>query len=179
MAAALSTLARPYAKAVFSLAQESGALKEWSARLATLTQALSDPQVAALAAHPALSRSDLAAALAKGIGASLGKEGESLLRLLVSNTRLKALPEIASQFEALRAAAEARVEVEITSAAPVAKPQQDALAAGVKKRLAREVAITWKTDESLIAGALIRAGDLVIDGSVRGELDKLQTALAR
>src|SRR5690606_37690438 len=99
--------------------------------------------------------------------------------LLVENGRLKAAPAIAGQFEALRAEAESRVDVEITSAAAIDKAQQDRLVAAIGKRLAREVAVEWKTDPALIAGAVIRAGDMVIDGSVRGELERLQTTLAR
>jgi F-type H+-transporting ATPase subunit delta len=92
---------------------------------------------------------------------------------------VRTLPAIAAQFEQLRAEAEARVDVEITSASAVPQAQQQQLAAAVGKRLQRDVAITWKTDAELIAGARIRAGDLVIDGSVRGELDRLRTALTR
>ena len=105
--------------------------------------------------------------------------GQATTRLLVENGRLAALPAIAEQFEQLRAEAEARVDVEITSAVEVPTAQQQQLADAVKKRLQREVAIRWSTDPELIAGALIRAGDLVIDGSVRGELDRLQTVLTK
>jgi F-type H+-transporting ATPase subunit delta len=109
----------------------------------------------------------------------LNAEGRALLKLLAENGRLRAAGPIAAQYEALRAEAESRVNVEVTSAAPVEPAQRDALAAAIKKRLKRDVAIEWKTDESLVAGAVIRAGDLVIDGSVRGELERLATALTR
>lgn len=175
----ISTLARPYAKAVFELAREGGKLKEWSATLAAIAGAVTQPQVRALILSPALTKADLASILGQVLAKGVSGEGIAFLKLLVENGRLKAAPSIAEQYEALRAAAESRVDVEITSAVAVEKPQQDALAGAIKKRLDREVAIDWKTDESLIAGARIRAGDLVIDGSVRGELEKLQTALAR
>lgn len=174
----LSTTARPYAKAVFELAREGGKLKEWSAQLAALAQAVAQPQLSRLIGHPALSRSELNAVLGAALSKDLDAQGQSLLRLLGDNGRLKAAGSIAEQFEALRAEAEARVDVEVTTAAAVGKPQQDALASSIRKRLAREVVIEWKTDESLVAGALIRAGNLVIDGSVRGELERLQIALA-
>jgi F-type H+-transporting ATPase subunit delta len=175
----LSTYARPYAKAVFELAREGNSFKVWSEALAALAKLLSDAKLAALLRNPALTRSELAALMAQALKGKVADEALSLVRLLVENGRLAATPAIAEQFEQLRAEAEARVDVEITSAAAVDKAQQDQLAAAVRKRLARDVAITWNTDPALIAGALIRAGDLVIDGSVRGELERLQTALAR
>lgn len=175
----LSTLARPYAKAVFELARDGGKLKDWSAQLAAIAAAIANPQIAKLIGHPTLNKPQLAAIIGEALGKQLSGEGQSLLRLLAENGRLKAAGHLASQYEALRAEAESRVEVEITSAVAVEAAQQATLSASIKKRLARDVAVAWKTDESLIAGAVIRAGDLVIDGSVRGELERLQTALAR
>ena len=175
----LSTIARPYAKAVFELARESGKLKEWSATLAAIAAAVTDKQLGALVGNPALSRSQLAALMGEALARNVNSEGQSLLRMLAENGRLKAAVSMAQQYEALRAEHEMRVEVEITSAAPVAQQQQSELAAAVRKRVQREVAVAWKTDESLIGGAIIRAGDLVIDGSVRGELEKLRTVLAK
>lgn len=175
----ISTLARPYAKAAFELARDTGKLKDWSAQLAALAAAVSDKQIAALIGNPKLTRVQLYAVLGDVLGKSLNAEGQNLLRILVDNGRLKTAASITQQFEALRAEAELRADVEITSAVVVEKAQQDQLASAIKKRLARDVMIEWKTDESLIAGAQIRAGDLVIDGSIRGELEKLQTALAR
>ena len=175
----ISTLARPYAKAVFELARDSGKLKEWSAQLAAIAAAIGNPQLGKLIGHPTLTKAQLAAILGEVLGKQIGSEAQSLLRLLTENGRLKCAPSIAEQYEALRAEAESRVEVEITSAVAVEAAQQSALAASIKKRLSRDVVVQWKTDEALIAGAVIRAGDLVIDGSVRGELERLQTVLAR
>lgn len=175
----LSTLARPYAKAVFELARDAGKLKEWSAQLAALSAAVNDKQLGKLIGQPELTKAQLAAIIGEALAKQLNGEGQSLLRLLTENGRLKCAPFIAEQYEALRAEAETRVDVEITSATALDKAQQEALAASVKKRLARDAVVQWKTDESLIAGAVIRAGDLVIDGSVRGELERLQTVLAR
>lgn len=174
----ISTLARPYAKAVFELARDGKSLKEWSAQLAAIAEAVANPQIAQLIGHPALSRAELADVLGKVLK-NLDAEGQSLLKLLTENGRLGTAGAIAEQFEALRAEAEARVEVEVTTAAKVEKAQQDALSSAIRKRLDRDVVIAWNTDESLVAGAVIRAGDMVIDGSVRGELERLQTALTR
>lgn len=173
----LSTLARPYAKAAFELARDAKRFKEWGDALNALATAVKSPDVAGLIGHPALFKGDLAEVLSQVVAATLGEEGRSLVKLLVENNRLQAAPFIAEQFEALRAEAESRIDVEITSAVPIPPAQQEKLADAVGKRLARDVVVEWKTDESLVAGAVIRAGDLVIDGSVKGELEKLRTAL--
>jgi F-type H+-transporting ATPase subunit delta len=176
--AELHTLARPYAKAVFELAHQAGALQQWSQTLRTLSGAVSDTQVSALLTDPRLSRHDIGAVLIAALGERLDGQGRNLVQLLAENHRLAVLPAIAEEFEALRAEAERRVEVEITTAAAVAEPEQQALLGAVRKRLAREVQVAWKTDAALIAGAVIRAGDLVIDGSVAGELEQLRQAVA-
>jgi len=177
--AELSTLARPYAKAVFELAKETKAFAAWSKQLAALAAAVAEPQVAAVIGHPALTRTALAEIVVKTIGNELDAQGQALVKLLADNARLQAAGELAQQFEVLRADYETRASVEITSAVAVPAAQQKALADAVAKRLGRAVEMSWTTDESLIAGALIRAGDQIIDGSVRGELAQLQTALSR
>lgn len=175
----LSTLARPYAKAAFELAHEAGKFPQWSEALNTLASAVKSPELSGLISHPALFKDDLADALSKALSDKLGREGAALVKLLVENKRLPITPFIAEQYEALRAEAESRIDVEITSAVDVPAAQREQLSNAVGKRLSREVVVSWKTDESLVAGAVIRAGDLVIDGSVKGELEKLRTALAR
>lgn len=178
-----STTAHPYAKAVFELARDSGpgsdGYKTWSESLRAVAELFGNGDVAKLVANPALTRADLAAVLGKALAGKVSNHAVALVRLLVENGRINAIGAVAEQFEALRAEAERRVEVEIVSAVPVEAAQQDKLAAAVKQRLAREVTISWKTDATLIGGAVIRAGDLVIDGSVSGELERLKTAVAR
>lgn len=174
----LSTLARPYAKAAFELAREEGKFQQWGEALNALAAAVKSPELAGLISHPSLFKDDLADALSKGLGDALGREAAALVKLLVDNKRLPAAPFIAEQYDALRAEAESRVDVEITSAAEVPAAQQEQLTSAVSKRLSRRVVVSWKTDGSLLAGAVIRAGDLVIDGSISGELEKLRTALA-
>lgn len=177
--AELSTLARPYAKAVFELAREGKSFAAWGEALSALATLVATPSVAGLISHPALTKAQLFGAMDKALSGKLSPQAVSLVRLLIDNGRLATVPAIAAEFERLRAEAESRIDVEITSAAEVAPAQRDQLSAAVRKRLAREVAIAWKTDPELIGGALIRAGDLVIDGSIRGELARLQTALTR
>jgi len=176
--AELHTLARPYAKAVFELARGSQALPHWSQTLKTLAATVADAKVAAMFSNPRLSRGEAATALIAALGERLDAPARNLVKLLAEYNRLSALPAIAEEFEALRAEAERRAEVEITTAVAVAEPEQRALVEAVRKRLAREVQVSWKTDPELIAGAVIRAGDLVIDGSVAGELTQLRQAVA-
>ena len=175
--AELSTLARPYAKAVFELARDESRLAEWSAMLAGLAAAVRDPGVARAIGHPAIGRGQLAEVLIEAMGAKATDQAKNLLRLLSEYDRLKLAPAIAEQFETLRAEHERRVDVQIVSAAPVDEAQRQALVAAVGKKLNREVKVEWKTDPSLIAGASIRAGDTVIDGSISGELARLRQAL--
>jgi F-type H+-transporting ATPase subunit delta len=172
-----ATLARPYAKAVFDLARAEGKLADWSALLGGLAQAVQDPQVAAWIGHPAIGRGQLADTLAKAFGDRATPQVRNLLRLLAEYDRLALAPAIAAQYELLKAEAERRIEVQVTSATPVDAAQQQALADAIRKRLAREVDVEWKTDPALIAGAVVRAGDLVIDGSAAGQLAQLRTTL--
>lgn len=176
--AELATMARPYAKAVFELARSESRYAEWSAVLGGVAQAVRDPQVAAWIGHPAIGRGQLSDALIAALGNRLGTEGANLLRVLGEYNRLRLAPEIAAQYEQLRADAERRIDVEITTAVAVDGAQQKQLADAIAKRLDRAVEVRWNTDETLIAGALIRAGDLVIDGSVEGELSRLRQQLA-
>ena len=175
--AELSTLARPYAKAVFELARDEGKLAEWSALLAGLAAAVRDKSVAAAIGHPSVGRGQLADVLVQVMGGKASEHGKNLLKLLSEYSRLKLAPMLAEQFEALRAEHEQRVDVEIVSAAPVEAAQQQALVAAIRKKLNRDVNVAWKTDPSLIAGAQIRAGDTVIDGSISGELARLRQTL--
>lgn len=175
--AELSTLARPYAKAVFELARDTSRFGDWSNVLRGLADAVSDPAVAAAIGHPAIGKGQLSQALVEAIGGTIGSDGSNMLRLLIDNGRLKLAPAIASEYEALRAEAEATIDIEITTAAAVAPEQLATLVDAVAKRLQRTLNVTTKVDESLIGGAVIRAGDLVIDGSSVGELERLRLQL--
>jgi len=176
--AELSTAARPYAKALFQLALSESRLPAWSQTLGTLAQAAALPEVNALIGHPALTRPQLSALLCDALKGKLDGEAENLVRLLAENGRLKLLPLIHTEFEQLKAEAEKCAEVEITTAAAVDAAQQAQLIAAIKRRLKLDVQVSWKIEPALIAGAVIRSGDLVIDGSVSGELDRLRHALA-
>jgi F-type H+-transporting ATPase subunit delta len=110
-------------------------------------------------------------------GDQLNELGKNFIKVLVANKRLNILPEIAVLYNELRADAEKTVEAEVISAFPLTDAQQDTLVEGLKKRLGRDVTLVSKVDENLLGGAIVRAGDLVIDGSVSGQLSKLETSL--
>jgi len=176
--AELSTAARPYAKALFQLALEEKRLADWSEILAALSALVAADDVRALIAHPALSRAELADLLAKALSTKLDGEGCNLVRLLAENGRLSLLPMICEAFEDLKATAERSAEVEVTTAVAVSADQQAKLADAVQHRLGLAVQTSWKVDPELLAGAVIRSGDMVIDGSVAGELERMRQALA-
>ena len=169
------TLARPYARAAFAIAKESGALPAWSDALAFAARVAADPQVAALLGNPKLTQADTATLLAPdGAGEAFG----NFLGLLFENRRLPLLPEISGLYDALRFEAERVVKAKVTSAAALPAAELETIKAALRKRFGREVEVESAIDESLIGGAVIDAGDVVIDGSIRGKLGRLQHALA-
>ncbi len=169
------TLARPYARAAFAVAREAGALAGWSAALGFAARVAAEPQVAVLLDNPKLTRADVVALLSPD-GAQ--DAFHNLLGLLFDNRRLPLLPEIAGLFDELRFEAERVVRAKVTSAATLADAELETIKAALCKRFGREVEVETAIDESLIGGALIDAGDVVIDGSVRGKLERLQSALS-
>ena len=183
-----NTVARPYAQAAFEVAQENNALAELSESLSAARVLLEDGQVVDFLAAPSLTEKErlefLQGLFAEAVGegsvfAGGNLHGTNFLRLLLENGRVVALPEIAEQFEALRAKVENTVDAVITSAAPLSDEQQREMAASLRERFGREVNITTEIDENLIGGAVIRAGDVVIDGSLRARLDGLANALTK
>jgi F-type H+-transporting ATPase subunit delta len=180
--AELRTLARPYAEAVFELAGAGDDLAAWSGALDTLAAIVANEDVAALIGNPRIDDRALAEALVAIAGDALKPAGggrpANLVRLLAENDRLRLLPEIAAQYADLRAVAENRVDVAVRAAAELGETQRRALAKALEKRLARQVSLSCTIDEDLIGGAVVRAGDLVIDGSVRAQLARLSRDLA-
>lgn len=183
-----NTVARPYAQAAFEVAQENDALAELSESLAAARMLLEDGQVIAFLAAPSLTDKErlgfLQGLFARAVGegsvfAGGSLHGTNFLRLLLENGRVVALPEIAEQFEALKAKVENTVEAVITSATPLSETQKQDMTATLRERFGRDVKITTKIDEDLIGGAVIRAGDVVIDGSLRARLDGLANALTK
>ena len=169
------TLARPYARAAFSLARDAGALPVWSDALAFAARVAVDPQVAAALGNPKLTSADAVTLLApEGANEAFG----NFLGLLFDNRRLTLLPEIAGLYDALRFDAERIVKAKITSAVLLPLAELDSITAALKRRFGRDVEVETALDESLIGGAVIDVGDVVIDGSLKGKLARMQAALA-
>ena len=181
-----NTIARPYAQAIFELAHESEDLATWSGALDIAGELLADGRVNIYLSDPAFSndqRLEFLTGLFEKAGAGVlggtDKRGTNFLKLLLENGRVVALPEIAAQFAALKAAVENTVDAVVTAAAPLSAEQEKDIAASLRERLGRDVRISTKIDENLIGGAVIRAGDVVIDGSLRARLDGLANALTK
>lgn len=175
--AELSTLARPYAKAAFEYAVEKGNLGEWSGQLATCAAVVANERVSAVLDNPALTGEQQAKALNDVCGDATGEQVKNFVNILAANRRLSLLPEICNQFELFKANQEKSVDVEVVSAFDLSEALVDKLAGALRSNLEREVKVSTSTDESLLGGVLIRAGDTVIDGSVRGRLNKLAEAM--
>ena len=175
--AELTTVARPYAKAAFQLAQSKALLAEWSAMLSLAAQVVADAEFANYLARPTLSAKDQAEALLAVVGDQFDEQGRNFVRQLASNKRLPALLAISLLFNELRAQAEGAVDVAVTAAFAMTDEQQAAMATVLTEKLSRQVNLTTAVDASLIGGAVIHAGDLVIDASVRGKLGKLRATL--
>ncbi len=177
-----TTIARPYARAAFAYARERQALGGWSQLLAVAAAVAADAPAAALFGDPRVRAGELVellAGVATGAGVAVDDGARNFLRLLAENRRLALLPEIALQFEAQRAEAEHTLDVEVTTAMPLSTAQRAALGAALKNRFGREVRITEQVDASLIGGAVVRAGDLVIDGSLVERLRRLEQQISR
>ena len=174
-----STAARPYARAVFDLANQRGALKEWSETLEFLTHVVTNDRVRTMIGDPRVTRDKLADAIV-GIGLDrLANGGDNFVRILSENDRLEAVPAIWEQYELLKADAERVVEVTLRSALPVPDEHRERIAAAMRKRFGREIRMHTEIDESLVGGAVIEAGDTVIDGSVRARINHMAGILAR
>jgi F-type H+-transporting ATPase subunit delta len=181
-----NTIARPYARAAFELASEVKDLAAWSEALAAAQDVLMDGQADKFLGNPSLNNAQKLTFLndvftkvagSASILAGGNEHGDNFLKLLLEYGRVAVLPEIAEHFEALKAEIENTVDVTVTSAAPLSAAQQQSVAAALKERLGRDVNLSTEIDENLIGGAVIRAGDVVIDGSLRARLEGLSNAL--
>lgn len=177
--AEFSTVARPYAKALFDLASAQRKLAEWSAALGAAGAVVADAGAKRTLAAPTLDdkqRAELVGSVASAVkGGELlaTSEGKNLLLLLAENGRLTALPEIAAQFDALKADAENKVKVTITAATAVDAALAEQIKKALERKLGRQVELALAVDAALIGGAVIQADDMVIDGSVRARLQRL------
>ncbi len=172
------TLARPYARAAFEYAREHGKLEHWSKSLALLAEIAKDKHMVKLLHAPKLSRTEKAKLLIRVAGDELDKHGENFVHLLAENGRLHILAVIAQAYEDYRATLEGSVDATVVSAHEVSDEQKQSIIASLEKRLGKKVSLDSKVDPSLIGGAIIKAGDLVIDGSIKSRLQKLASAMA-
>jgi len=172
-----TTLARPYARAAFEHARAADELAVWQEALADLAAITADPKVSAALRDPNQTAEQRAATLASLVGADLPKAVGNLLAIMADNGRLPLLVEVSSLFNQLKQTVESTVAVHVTSAYPLSDAETQQLSNTMQERLARSITLTSDTDPSLLGGALIRADDLVIDGSVRGRLNKLAGTL--
>jgi F-type H+-transporting ATPase subunit delta len=181
-----ATIARPYARAAFDFAgqasDKAASYAKWSRLLGVAGAVAADAGVAPLLGNPKVPASklvELIAEVAAKQGAEVDGSGRNFLGILAQNHRLAYLPEIATQFEQLRADVENTVDVEVVTAFPAGEAQQKALMAALEKRFNRAVRIRETIDPSVIGGALVRAGDLVIDGTLKGRLERLATRMTQ
>lgn len=180
------TVARPYAQAVFELANDAGDLAPWSESLGVAGQLLADNALVEYLGNPEFNdeqQLEFLTGLFAKAGAKIldgnDAKGTNFLKLLLENGRVAVLPEIATHYDVLKAKVENSVDAVVTSAAKLSKNQIDEIASALKKRLGCDVNVESQIDENLIGGAVIRAGDVVIDGSLRARLEGLATALVK
>jgi len=172
-----ATIARPYAKAAFEYARAANAFVAWSQGLAMAAEIVADARVAALTKSPRCTAGDLVGLINGVAGATLDRGMQNFVAVLAENHRLLLLPAIAVQYEALRAAIENAVDVEVVSAVALDAAQQEKLKSALSTRFKRRVRLQNSVDATLLGGAVVRAGDLVIDGSLKGRLERLATEL--
>lgn len=176
--AEISTVARPYSLAVFQFAQSRSKLAEWSQMLSFLSSVVTEPHMQSLISNTSIKKEQLTKLMADICSDKLDDFGGNLIKVLMENRRLGLVPEIANQYETLRAEAESTIEAKIISAFDVSQEQLSKITDALQKRLGRKVSIKTQIDKELIGGAVVSAGDFVIDGSAVGRLQKLTNALS-
>ena len=175
----LTTAARPYANAVYDTASETGTLDSWGDALANLSAVVADPQVNTLLESPDLGAEQKAGLITGILGDKLSEQQQNLVRLMAENGRLKLMSSVQEQFDSARARAENKIEAEVISAFALSEKQTDELVTTLKNKLGCDVTLTTTIDESLIGGVVIKAGDTIIDASMKSQLDSLALSLGR
>ncbi len=177
--AEIATIARPYAEAVFRLAKESGTFDAWSEQLSMLQMIAADSDMQRLANDPEISGEQLSTIFMSICGSRLGPDAGNFIRLLIDNGRISALPEIAEQFEALKAKQGGVLEGKVASAFPMNDEQIAALAARLEAKFHSKLSLSVEIDTALIGGIVVSVGDEVYDASVQGKLQNMAYALKR
>jgi len=174
-----ATIARPYARAAFEQAREERKLKEWSAMLGLLAAVASGPLMRQVIGNPKVSEAQLQGLVADVCGDSLAASGRNFAKVLVAAGLLEVAPEVHARFEQMRARQEGTAEVQVITAFELDEGQQKRIVELMKKRLGKEVEMAAEVDKSIIGGVIIRAGDSVIDASLRGRLRQLGNEFAK
>lgn len=172
-------IAQSYAKAVHELSTAAGSADAWSRQLALLAEVASNDDMVRYLNDVSRPSEERTKGFLAVVSSELDAAGVNLVRLMGENGRLSLMPAVAEQYEALRAQAEERVTATVVSAHPLSENEINLINAALKKRLNRSVDLHTEIDSSLIGGAIIRAGDWVIDGSMRGGIEKLAAQLSR
>ena len=175
----ISTLARPYARAVFETARDNSSKPNWSEALQLMSLVASDPTMKKMLDNPKMTKAQKGEVFTDVCSDKIDDAAKNLIALLAENNRLSICPAIAEQFEVLKSADEGVVDAEVTSAMPLDSDQESALKESLKKKLGSDVSLTISVDESLIGGVIVKAGDMVIDGSIRTQIAALSNALNR
>lgn len=171
------TIARPYAEAVFKLANEGNALAAWADAIANIDAVVADSRLQACISDPKVSAQQLEGLVLGVVGDKLTGDARNFVQVLVQNGRLDLMPLIRSHFEALKREKEGVLEAKIISALPMSDSQVKTLVAQLEAKYQRKVTAQVETDASLIGGVKIVVGDKVIDGTVRGKLDAMAASL--
>ena len=175
----LTTAARPYARAAFEYASSKSEINQWAEMLGFCAVVADDATMKAALDQPSLNRQQAADLFNEVCTDQLDEHGKNFIKLLSENDRISLLPDIAVLFHHYQADAEGTVDAQLISALDVSDEQVQAISASLAKRLGKKISMTTSIDPSLIGGAIIRAGDMVIDGSVRGRLEKLSSTLTK
>ena len=175
----LTTAARPYANAVYQIAAQVSGLGAWGDALALMAMVSADAAIVDKLTSPQLGNTRKGELLLAVIGDKLDEQQKNLIRLMAENNRLTLLPTVAELYEQYRAEAEGHIVAEVTSAFPLSDEQQASIVSALKNKMGRDVSITTTTDKSLIGGVVIKAGDTIIDGSMKARLAALATTLNR
>ena len=176
--AELSTVARPYAEALFAVAQGAGdKLEGWLAAAEDLARLMSHPQVAEVVADPKLDHEQVFGLLTGMMKTPLPADAANFLKLLIENQRLAVLPEVAVQFRRLKNRAEGVADCLIETAFPLSDAQVAELVTSLSKKFGQKLKPEVRVNTDLIGGVRAKVGDQVLDGSVRARLTDMQTAL--
>ena len=170
------TIARPYADAIFQIADSGNALGRWSEMLARMAAVAADPDMRAAIGNPKVTAEQLYGLFAS-LSGDLDAPAQTLVRVLIENGRLVLLPEVRDSYDELKNEREGVVEAQITTAFPFDDGQLAGLVADLERRFKRRVTPQVTVDRNLLGGVRVQVGDEVIDGSVRGKLAAMATAL--